>query len=100
MRDASVVTSGEEPRQVPAACAAVLSEVNARLDRDYRWRQQLAGGEQTGAHLLTLEGQQVVLKWEPAGWRADQLLRAFPAVRHATERGWPAARWLRSWAAV
>ena len=79
---------------VPASCAVVLSEVNAQLDRDYLWQQELVGGEQTGAHLVRLGDQRVVLKWEPPGWRAEQLLRAFPAVVHATQHGWSAARWL------
>lgn len=79
---------------MPAACAVVLSEVNEQLGRDYRWQQELVGGEQTGAHLVRLGDQRVVLKWEPPGWRAEQLLGAFPAVVHATQRGWSAARWL------
>ncbi|WP_157973727.1 aminoglycoside phosphotransferase family protein [Desertihabitans aurantiacus] len=71
-----------------------MAEVNEQLGREYRWRRVLSGGEQTGAHLVTWGDQCAVLKWEPAGWRADQLLQAFPAVTYALERGWPAARWL------
>lgn len=78
----------------PLSCERVLAEVNARVDGHYRWQRQLLGGEQTGAHLVADDDRSVVLKWEPAGWRADQLVRAFPAVVHATESGWPAARWL------
>jgi aminoglycoside phosphotransferase (APT) family kinase protein len=79
---------------VPPSAALVLSEVNDRLGSTYRWQRQLTGGEQSGAHLVLQHGRSVVLKWEPAGGRADQLLRAFPAVVHATDGGWPAARWL------
>lgn len=79
---------------VPAPCGVVLSEVNAQLGRDYRWQQELVGGEQSGAHLIRLDDRLVVLKWEPPGWRADQLFRAYPAMIHATQSGWAAARWL------
>ncbi len=72
----------------------VLAEVNARVGSRYRWQRQLVGGEQSGAHLVVEDDRLAVLKWEPAGWKAAQLLRAFPAVLHATDRGWPAARWL------
>jgi len=72
----------------------VLTEVNARLGSGYRWQRRLPGGEQRGAHLVSEGARQAVLKWEPAGWKAYQLLRAFPAVVHATAGGWRAARWL------
>jgi aminoglycoside phosphotransferase (APT) family kinase protein len=88
------VRSPAEPSDVPASCAVVLTEVNAQLGRGFRWQRQLVGGEQTGAHVVVGDDQLAVLKWELAGWRAGQLLRAFPAVVHATRGGWPAARWL------
>ena len=85
------------PRE-PAAPSrpSVLAEVNARTGRQHRWQRRLAGGEQDGAHLVLDDGRPVVLKWQPPGWRADRLLQAFPAVVHATDGGWPAARWLRA----
>jgi hypothetical protein len=83
-----------EMTPVPPSYALVLSEVNAQVGSRYQWQRELMGGEQNGAQLLIQDGRLVVLKWEPAGWRADQLLRAFPAVVHATNGGWSAARWL------
>lgn len=80
--------------QVPPSCGVVLTEVNARVGGRYGWQRQLLGGEQSGVHLIVEDGRSVVLKCEPAGWKADQLLRAFPTVVHATDGGWPAARWL------
>lgn len=78
----------------PLACQAVLAESNSSIDGHYRWKRRLVGGEQSGAHLVVEDGSPAVLKWEPAGWKAGQLLRAFPAVVHATDGGWSAARWL------
>lgn len=54
----------------------------------------MAGGEQGGAHLLVEDGHEAVLSLELPGPRAAQLLRAFPLVVDAVDRGWPAARWL------
>lgn len=89
----SPVPSGTSP--TPPSGHRVLDEVNAQLGSHYRWQRRLLGGEQSGAHLVVEDGRTVVLKWEPPGWKADQLRQAFPAVRHATDGGWPAARWLR-----
>lgn len=82
--------------QVPPRCESVLTEVNNQVGSRYRWQRPLLGGEQSGAHLVIEDGRSVVLKWEQAGWKADQLLQAFPAVVHATDGGWPAARWLQA----
>lgn len=85
-----------EASQAPPTWQSVLAEVNAQLGSCYRWQRQLPGGERNGAHLVAEDGWLVVLKWQPAGWKAEQLLRAFSAVVHATDGGWPAARWLKA----
>ncbi len=73
--------------------ARALTELNVRAGRRYRWERRLHGGEQRGAHLVVEDGAPAVLTCEPAGWRADRVLRAYPAVVDATARGWRAARW-------
>ena len=85
--------SADEDR-APHWCVLALSEINARMGSNYRWRRRLPGGEQSGAHLVVEDDRSAVLKAESAGWRAERLLQAFPAVVHATDGGWPAARWL------
>ena len=80
--------------RAPRWCVPALSEVNARIGSNYRWRRRLPGGEQGGAHLVVEDDRCAVLTAESAGWRAERLLQAFPAVVHATDGGWPAARWL------
>lgn len=82
--------------RAPRPWDPVLAQVNSVLGRRYAWRRRLSGGEQGGAHLVVEDDRSVVLKWQPPGWRAEQLLRAFPLVVQATDGGWPAARWLEA----
>lgn len=87
--DVSVAVS-----QASRTWRSVLAEINGQLGSRYRWQRRLSGGEQGGAHQVSDGGRLAVLKWQPAGSKAQRLLQAFPAVAYAADGGWPVARWL------
>lgn len=72
-----------------------LSEVSTRAGLDLRLQRRLVGGVQNGADLVAdPAGRLLVVKRQPEPVKAERMLRAAPVIQYATDRGWPAARWL------
>lgn len=91
----AIPTGGDGVRGPSLIAVDALTELSALTGSEFRSQRQLPGGEQTGAELVTdATGRLLVVKRQPESSKAERLLKAFPVIRDATGRGWPAAQWL------
>lgn len=77
-----------------ASLQAAIAEVNDHMAAEFKCVNELSGGSQNGAFLLTDGSRHLVLKWQPDPVKAAGLTKAKTVIDFAVESGWPAARWV------